>query len=1215
MTVQLTTPGIGAAELQKLLIDVDPGALLMPPRLLRRVIKQDRAIGGVGLQVPHRKSYTIGREALLPIVDRSELGVSEDWPLPAQVVLLACPETWLATHTREQALVRFWRLLFHARIDLAIQNMISDGRLTESRIREIIHRIGTVEVEEAVRVIRAENFLLPPADLRVCFTEFVSLFFELRYFARPLLPTYFPATEDLGRLEAILAEVVDPAPLHAATRLAGAPEPVVHAHDDHEPADERGEKLPPPAGMPSAAYCQKLLAQAERAGQRGNAVRSAILRLRAADVAPPELLDSAHEGALSDLERLISRLQAALELHDREAEEWRAALPALLGPASRGIWPPAARLLYDLQKVCIDYERDLYALDMVEWVASFGRKKIKREVPLQAEVLLVKHLRQAAGRLARVQIGDEERRRLAILLRAAIHHAEDRLREKIRPILTDSLVEVGFKPANQPEQVSLRKIVEELLDRVTERGFINMGDLRDAVSRNQVKLEDATPLHTLLGDKLIKANRKLAIKLDGVYHRGEIYLRWLQRLSSLLFGTGLGRWITLFLLLPFGGAFAALVFAQEMLHLAQVKVHVKGGLFSAFASESTAPAKKETPPVKREEQPPPQGEDSAADLANELEPEGPDEGEGALFETPEDVHPSTGGLHLDIPAPVALAILLMLGFFIMGVIHSARFRSKTWEGTKLVWKGIRGVLFDWPVAFLHLPAVERVFESRPMVFFRRRLFVPLLFGCLAAAICLVIGIKGVHYDEWIAFGIAFVLSLLFFSSRLGRHTEEAITDWLARNWYWLRVDALPGLINLTIQLFKDIMDRIERVLYTVDEWLRFRPGDNKLALVYKPILGLIWFLLTYLIRLLINVFIEPTVNPIKHFPAVTVTAKLILPLVIPAKVLADGTFIGGPIAVALAPHFGLGTANTIAGLFLLLFPGLGGFLVWELKENWKLYRANRKKDLRPVLIGHHGETLLRFLKPGFHSGTLPKLYSKMRRAERRGDGRKIFKQHEALHHIKESLRRFVERELLMLLEQSKSWGGLKLLVGEVRTATNRVRIELRCPDLDETGVWLVFDERFAWLVAGIRHPGWLHRLNNTQKAAFETALAGLYKLGGVALVREQIESCLPSATVSYAINGRGLILFPGGDFAKEERIPLQGPFPPAESAAGNGQLVFAPQQLLYSNVPITWDDWVRAWEDDKQGRIPDLPQLQRVRLLPAVSHAPSPSVAAEMVPR
>src|SRR5207248_8997355 len=209
----------------------------------------------------------------------------------------------------------------------------------------------------------------------------------------------------LGEVESILTEVVDAASLFKATRLAGAPDPIYSdVLDEDEPGETHTGKLPPPAGLPSAEKCRRLLESADHVGARGNVVRAAILRLRAADVAPPEMIDAARRGALADIERLVTRLQAALELHDREVEEWRAALPSLLGPASRGIWPPSARLLYDLQKVCIDYERDLYALDVVEWVVSVFRKPIKRAVPLQAEVLLVKHLRSAASRLVRTHV-------------------------------------------------------------------------------------------------------------------------------------------------------------------------------------------------------------------------------------------------------------------------------------------------------------------------------------------------------------------------------------------------------------------------------------------------------------------------------------------------------------------------------------------------------------------------------------------------------------------------------------------------------------------------------------------------------------------------------------------------------------------------------------------------------------------------------------------
>ncbi len=109
-----------------------------------------------------------------------------------------------------------------------------------------------------------------------------------------------------------------------------------------------------------------------------------------------------------------------------------------------------------------------------------------------------------------------------------------------------------------------------------------------------------------------------------------------------------------------------------------------------------------------------------------------------------------------------------------------------------------------------------------------------------------------------------------------------------------------------------------------------------------------------------------------------------------------------------------GWAWTLASTVIVCIPGIFGFLVWELKENWRLYAANRKKDLSPVVIGKHGETMFRLLKPGFHSGTLPKLFAKLRRAERKarsgGNWRSVRKHLHALERFEISLRRYIERE-------------------------------------------------------------------------------------------------------------------------------------------------------------------------------------------------------------
>ena len=77
------------------------------------------------------------------------------------------------------------------------------------------------------------------------------------------------------------------------------------------------------------------------------------------------------------------------------------------------------------------------------------------------------------------------------------------------------------------------------------RGFLRIGDLRDAIARNRVKLPDLRgPGELVRGDPLIRANEWLAVRLDGVYRRGEVYMRLLQRGCSLFFGTRPGRWFS-----------------------------------------------------------------------------------------------------------------------------------------------------------------------------------------------------------------------------------------------------------------------------------------------------------------------------------------------------------------------------------------------------------------------------------------------------------------------------------------------------------------------------------------------------------------------------------------------------------------------------------------------------------------------------------------------
>jgi hypothetical protein len=1118
------TARLDVAELERRLRAADPAVLLVRPRILRRVIKLDRKLTGIGLQVPHRKSYVIDRAALLRTVEVSELGLEPGRELSETIILLGRPEPEeLAARPAGQVLVEYWRLLFHARVHVALEQRLAEGKLTEARINEHIHRMGRTEFDEIRTVLRQENFLLPPRDPRTIYIEFVACYLELRFFAAALLPRYFPTIRHFGTIDQMLAEDLTAGSLFTETRLEGAPDPEIVV--DLPNGETRSAKVeePSPSRPSFPGLYHPLMARAERAAALGNVVRAAVWKTRAANVAPAELEPQARAGAQAELDRLVDRLQAALGLSVAETAEWRQALAPLLAEAARRAWPAERRLLYDLQKVCEDHERQLYTVDLVRWALSLGGRPIKRPLPSQGVVLLLKHLRSAARRLQAVRLSEEERYRLNVLLWDAVHRSEERLRAHFRPIIQGALGDVDLRPQNVPQAIARHKLTEELLDRIGEHGFLNMGHLRDALSRNDLKLYDlAGPEELLTGDPLIRLNRRFAVVLDGVYHPGEIYLRGLQRLSSLAFGTRLGRFLTRYLALPFGGAFVILAGLQ----------HIVGPLLQTVSEEE-----------------------------------------------------------VPILTPLSFGIL---SIFLFALLHSATFRITVGKVLVAGFLAARGLVYDLPAAILRQPWVRRILASRPFVLMLQYILKPLLF---AAPITGALWFMDVGAGSALPAGVAvFLVTGLLLNTRFGRDLDEAITDWLARSWYQIRSNILPGMFHLVMETFKRIVEAVERALYTVDEWLRFRSGEGRLSLVSKAVLGVIWFAATYIIRIYTNLLVEPTVNPIKHFPVVTVAAKLMIPLFVIVR----------PYLKAPPPLPGLWMLWAFLWITVLFIPGLAGFVVWELKENWRLYRANRPRTLRPVVIGHHGETMVRLLKPGFHSGTIPRLYAKLRRAERRayrtGNWETSRKYRSTLYELEQSVRHLVEREFLMLLEESRCWGPARLRAGQIDLSSNRIRVELCCTELAEASTWIAFEELSGWLVAGVATPGWLHRLTTEQARALTAALAGLYKKSGVDLIRQQIEAGLGRAVRSYDIADAGIVVWPSDGYECEAIYRLRdGPRIEPRIIAGSRAMVLPAldsNRLLFRNVPIPWAYWVEVWARDQAGKEQPEPFLPGLCLLP-----------------
>jgi hypothetical protein len=1063
------TARLRPADVEQAVRAVDPAAFFVLPRVLRRAIKQDRGLTGFALRVPHRKSYVIDAGPLLQIVDRPELNPNDGSAVSGRVVLLPIPSPQkLAETSAGDVLTHYWRLLFHGRVHAALDERKSTGELSPAVVRQRIRQIGPAEFDEIRLVLQQEDLLLPPRSDESIYAEFAAVHLELRRFAPSFLPRYFPALDDLAAVDAVLAQDVDAETLYRATRPQGVPRPVDRCDIDHlvdgpeEPGDGREPALPPED--PSETKYRLLMRKSQRPAALGNVVRAAIYRARAERCAPPQILTRVRSAIKMDVYRLIRRLQAALELDQSSPQAWQESLFALVRQTPRGIWTPEARLLYDLQKVCVDHEREIYTVDLVEWALSLGRRPIKRSLPNQRDVLMSKHLHSAAGRLAAVRLTDNQRQELAALIQQATEQIETRLRERLRPVIAAALDEVGFAPHNLPEVVAWKKLVEELLDQIVERGFLNMGALRDAISRNNLKLPDISqPADFLHGDQLLRADRRLAVVLDGVYHRGEFYLRWMQRLSALGFGTGAGRFLTRFAVVPFGGAYVALAGVR---HLAELVVG---------------------------------GKETAGDAAME-------QGAAALSEAAVEPH-----AHL-----TSMWLVVALGLFLMCLVNSPAFRQAAASFFKTSFRVLRAVVVEPIRWIIRSPLLQQILSSRLFVLLFRFVIKPLIWTAVAWVL-LPLDVSNWRTSAGSAASLFLAVNLLL-NSRLGRNIEEVVTDSIVQTWHRFGIRIITGLFWLVVDIFKRILETIERLMYAVDEWLRFKSGEGTVSLAVKAVLGLLWFFVAYVVRFSVNLLIEPQINPIKHFPVVTVSHKLLLPL-IPS--------LAGVLELTLDKPL----AWTVATTVITSIPGIFGFLVWELKENWRLYAANRRKNLAPALIGSHGETMARLLKPGFHSGTLPKRYAKLRRAERhaRADGnwRAVRKHLRALHRVEVSVRRGVEREFLELFAQSRCWQPPLPVLEEIRLGASCVKIALSRQGDSGNSLRITLAVQSGWLVADVAGPGWSEQLLPHQRDVLATAMIGLYKSAGVDLVGQQVFAEAPVPwerwveTWQYDLAGQG----------------------------------------------------------------------------------------------
>jgi hypothetical protein len=1088
-------------ELQALLQQVNPAAVLVSPRVLDRGLQIHFNLPTYRIwDLPHRSTLVVDRRTLVSFLDPDDLELRPEQLLPDTVILLAKPNMDIDGNIDDDTLLGiYWRRLFHATIHVELDRQRSAAKLTNEQIQERIEKLGPIIWDEAKKVLIEENWLTSEATQEELYVEFVAVFLELRYFLPNVPAAYFPAIENLDQVEGIIAEGLNVALLFAQTRLPGAKDPTPLADPGTDEANE---------------HFNRIVAQAIHAARQGNLVRAAILRVKASRVAPAERTDPTRSDARDDLTHLVERLRKALGFNASKSTAWVACLDKLLEKADQDRFPVEAAILFDIQNACQDYEREIYTLSLVDWALSAGRRPVQRPLPSQRMVLILKHLRNAQSRLTAARITQEDRDKLNALIQESLDTQEAALRERYRPILKAHLEDSGFVPRNVPEEAASEKLIEEILDRFIEAGFLGFSDVRDILARNQMKMRDlASPQEFLRGDGLLQLDKRLGIALDGVYRPGEVYLRALERTTSLFFGTPFGRVLTLFLALPFGAGF---LLAQTFFYLGHF-LHI---------------------PV-----PPPYG-DLEGGLTWHL-----------IF---------SGGL----------------GLLVFAFLHWPGLRRATAAlGRGLFWMG-KELFVKLPEEIARSSVWKSFVESWPFQLFYWILFTPLLLTAI-----LWLCFPPLFETLWHALTI-FICALILVGTRPGRGMIAILGHLVWRFVAILREGLIQGLVRFLIDFFRQLVHLVESLFHVVDEWLRFRSGEGNLTKWLRAFLALVWFPVSYLARFYFLVLIEPGYNPVK-MPISIVLAKLMSPV---------WYMLMATWPASLEPIFGQALAYAIAGSTATLLPDAVTFLLWELSSNWQLYETNRPKALAPVVVGSHGETIRGLLQPGFHSGTIPMLYQKLRRTKKQlylPQSWKLVRQYERqLEEVKHSVKQFVARNMLALLKRNKEWAGVEITVAKVCLGVASIRIVLRHPEFVDHSLVLEFSLQDGWLVGGMAERGWFDELEPQQLWPLHTALAALYKLAGVQLVVEQIERILDRGA-SFDITRDALVVW--RDPAHESGYRYLW---------GNNETVLLPRELkskrllkegtppslpasqvIYARVPLLWTNFVEACASESGPKI------------------------------
>ena len=147
-------------------------------------------------------------------------GWSGDKTSEVTILLLRPDPQELAARPHDLVLIDYWRLLFRARIELAVRRRLGAERNLGVAIRDRIERISPTAFEEIRSVLRQEGYLLPPRDNASVYTEFAAVFLELRSSPPCSCPISSRLSSTTRRNRGAPAQDVDARSILASTRPA-----------------------------------------------------------------------------------------------------------------------------------------------------------------------------------------------------------------------------------------------------------------------------------------------------------------------------------------------------------------------------------------------------------------------------------------------------------------------------------------------------------------------------------------------------------------------------------------------------------------------------------------------------------------------------------------------------------------------------------------------------------------------------------------------------------------------------------------------------------------------------------------------------------------------------------------------------------------------------------------------------------------------------------